>query len=133
MPAYATLELVRPPGFAGISEELLDEILCNGIERREQYHRDVMRDQGRKFLGRRGVLAQSVWDSPRTHEPRRTLSPRVAEKNKWRHIEALNRLRQFLERYRKAYALFRAGFRDVVFPAGTYQLRRTAGVNCMPN
>ena len=80
MPAFATLELVRPPGFHNITDELLDELLCNGIERREQYWRDVMKEQGRRFLGRRGVLAQSVSDRPRTHEPRRQMSPRVGRK-----------------------------------------------------
>lgn len=133
MPAFATLELVRPPGFDNISDELLDELLCNGIERREQYWRDVMKDQGRRFLGRRGVLAQSVWDAPRTHEPRRQISPRVGERNKWRRIEALQRLRVFAERYRRAYELFRAGFRDFFFPAGTYKLQRQAGVLCLPD
>jgi hypothetical protein len=58
------------------------------------------------------------------------MSPRVAEKNKWRRIEALQRLRIFVDRYRRAFAMFRAGFRDVVFPAGTYQLRLTAAVPC---
>jgi len=132
MPAFATLELVRPPGFDNISDELLDELLCNGIERREQHWRDVMQEQGRRFLGRRGVLAQSVSDCPRTHEPRRQLSPRVGEQNKGRRIEALQRLREFLQRYRKAFALYRAGFRDTFFPTGTYKLRRQVGVLCMP-
>jgi len=36
-----------------------------------------------------------------------------------------------LQRYRKALALYRAGFRDVFFPTGTYKLRRQAGVCCM--
>jgi len=41
------------------------------------------------------------------------MSPRVGEKNKRRRIEALRRLRDFLHRYRRAFALYRAGFRDV--------------------
>ena len=133
MPEHATLELVRPPGFEDIDDKLLTELLGSAVEQREQFHRDVMQRQGRTFLGRRTIRKQSVFDTPAPGEPRRQMSPRVAEKNKWRRIEALQRLRDFLERYRRAYALFRAGFRDVVFPAGTYKLNRTAAVQCAPS
>ena len=54
----------------------------------------------------------------------------IAEKDKWRRVEALQRLRIFLDRYRQAFAMLRAGFRDVVFPPGTYQLRLNAAVAC---
>ncbi len=82
-------------------------------------------------MGVRAVLAQAFTDSPRTHEPRRVLSPRVAARNVWLRIEALRRNRAFLDAYRAARALWLAGL-DVVFPAGTYWLHRFAGVPVAP-
>jgi hypothetical protein len=87
------------------------------------------RKTGAYVLGRRGVLRQHWNDSPRSHELRRRLSPRVAAKNKWARIEALLRNRAFLVAYRIARAAFLEGL-NVLFPAGTYWLRRFAGVTC---
>jgi hypothetical protein len=87
---------------------------------------------GRSFLGARAILAQDPYDAPRSSEPRRTLSPRIAAKNTWARIEALRRVKAFIERYRVAYCQWKAGVRDVVFPAGTYGMRVQHGVACAP-
>ncbi len=52
--------------------------------------------------------------------------------NKWRRIEALQRLKAFLADYRKAWQQWKQGITDVVFPAGTYTLARNAAVVCAP-
>jgi hypothetical protein len=60
-------------------------------------------------------------------EPRRNLRPRVTARSKWARIEALRRNRVFLV----DYAVARAGWQDgeaVMFPIGTYWLRRFANV-----
>ncbi len=128
MPETATLELHCPPGFDGMTHDTLHTLIGNAIAQREQFHRDILQRQGRRFVGRSLVLAQSVYDRPETREPRRQMSPRVAERDKWRRIEALHRLRSCLDRYRSALAQLRAGFRDVLFPKGTYKLRVNAAV-----
>jgi len=56
----------------------------------------------------------------------------VATVNKWRRIEALQRLKAFLADYRKAWQQWKQGITDVVFPAGTYTLARNAAVVCAP-
>jgi len=84
----------------------------------------------RKYLGKSNIMKQSVYDRPRSAEPRRKLSPRVACQHKWLRIEALARVKDFIDAYREAYARWKKGIRDAVFPAGTYALRRFAGVNC---
>ena len=61
--------------------------------------------------------------------PRRGLSPRVACKNTWARIEALQRNQAFIDRYREARADHLAG-REAIFPAGTWWLHRFAGVKC---
>jgi len=53
-------------------------------------------------------------------------------KNKWARIEALQRLKDWLAAYRDCWLQFASGVRDVVFPAGTYALRRNLGVCCAP-
>ena len=75
-------------------------------------------------LGARAVRDQR-WDGrPVSREPRRALSPRIAARSKWSRIEAIIRNKAFLDAYLQARALFIKGARDVLFPAGTYWLRR---------
>jgi putative transposase len=86
---------------------------------------------GRTIIGR-GVVRRQHWnDRPKTREPRRRLSPRVACRDTWRRIEALARNKAWLEAYRQARALFVAG-EKARFPAGTFWLPRVAGAVCEP-
>jgi len=78
------------------------------------------------------VAGNLVLGPLKTSAPRRQLSPRVASKNKWRRIEALQRNKAWLAAYRAAFARLRAGFGDAVFPAGTYELFRLSLVACHP-
>jgi hypothetical protein len=82
---------------------------------------------GQRVYGRRAVLQQSWRAQPTSMEPRRNLRPRVTARSKWARIEALRRNRVFLV----DYAVARAGWQDgeaVMFPIGTYWLRRFANV-----
>jgi len=81
----------------------------------------------RQVLGRRRIKHQSWESNPTTAAPHRRLSPRVAAREKWTRIEILQRNREFLIEYRSARLEWLAGV-TVVFPAGTYWLRRFAGV-----
>ena len=58
------------------------------------------------------------------------MSPRVAAKNKWSRIEALLRNRGFVEKYRDAFVSHMAGAVNVLFPFGTYWMRKFAKVAC---
>ncbi len=87
---------------------------------------------GATVFGRKNVLAQKWSDRPDSREPRRQLSPRVAARSKWSRIQALLRNRAFRDAYAAARASFAAGIRDVVFPAGTYWLRRFIQAICAP-
>ena len=49
---------------------------------------------------------------------------------KWRRIEALEKIKQFLLEYADALRKFASGVRDVIFPAGTYWMRLHCGVRC---
>ena len=94
-PETAILEFSRPPGYKDKSDEELAGMIQTAIERREEYFRQKARREGKSFLGRRRVLEQSRYASPKKREPRFQISPRVACRNRWRRIECLQRNRSW--------------------------------------
>ncbi len=86
--------------------------------------------RGVRVLGRKQILRQSPFDRPSSQEPRRKLDPRIAAADNWPRIEAIARLKAFRAAYTEARCAWLAGNAAVVFPAGTYFLRRFAGVAC---
>lgn len=128
VPDRVRLRFVRPGIYAELSDAQLAERAQRAVHARE---RDARRDHtqaGRSMLGVQGVLTQRPSDSPRIPAPHRGIAPRVAAKNKWYRLEAFRRLRSFLDAYRSAYDLFRSGLYDVIFPLGTYAMRRRHAV-----
>lgn len=125
MPEEARLELTPPPGFAS-TEDFRDRLVGALAERELQAARDVRGE----FLGVARVLAQNPRRRPASGERRRTLNPRVAARDKWKRIEALSRLKDFLRSYRAAWIAMGAGDTKVIFPCGTYLLRVAHGVPC---
>jgi putative transposase len=130
LPEVAILRLAKLPALAHLSEEAHTAQLNEAVGAREAELRAELRAEGRGFMGRRNVLGQSPFDVPQTHERRRGLSPRVACRNKWARIEALQRLKAFVNAYREAWRAYCAGQRDALFPCGTYWLRLHAAVPC---
>ncbi|HSD18747.1 MAG TPA: hypothetical protein VLC54_01825 [Anaeromyxobacter sp.] len=129
MPETIELELTPPPGFSS-AEEFRDR-LSEALTAREHQAALELGSEGRAFLGEARVLAQKPHGRPSTEEPRRKLNPRVAARDKWKRIEALGRLAEFIEAYRAAWTRLKAGIRDVLFPAGTYWLRVAHGARCL--
>jgi REP element-mobilizing transposase RayT len=130
MPALAELRLERPPGFVSAGE--FRDRVGSALAAAENGARLDAASRGRGFLGVARVLAQSAFARPRPTEPHQMLRPRIAARDKWKRVEALSRLVDFLSRYRAAREARRAGERDAVFPAGTYLLRVAHQVPCAP-
>jgi REP element-mobilizing transposase RayT len=130
LPAEAHLLVVRPGGFLQLDDRAFAEALEGAVKLREEAVREELRAKGKNFIGRVKVLKQSPSDRPHAREPRRGMNPRVAAKDKWRRIERLEWLRSWLEAYAEALKRFTAGFREVIFPAGTYWMRVQYGVRC---
>jgi REP element-mobilizing transposase RayT len=128
MPAVADLRLEVPPGFESASE--FQAGVASALAAAEDAARVDAASRARRFLGVARVLGQSAFARPRPTEPRQALRPRIAARDKWKRVEALSRLVDFLSRYRAAREARRAGRRDVVFPAGTYLLRVAHQVPC---
>jgi hypothetical protein len=127
LPDRVTLELTVPPGFDS-AEEFRAE-LERALELREEDARSRHRARG-GFLGVARVLAQKPFTRPGSGEPRRGLNPRVACRDKWKRIEMLGRLVDFLRAYRAAWKGRRAGTAGLLFPHGTYLLRVLHDVPC---
>jgi putative transposase len=86
---------------------------------------------GERVPGRSALVGISAFDSPKTHEPRRKLRPTIACKNREDRINALRALKAFRVAYRSAWKQWVARVFDVVFPAGTWLMRRR-GALCEP-
>jgi putative transposase len=128
MPERATLALVAPPGFE--SAKVFRDALSAAVVERERAAIAERSSRGEGFLGVARVLAQPPGAHPRSVERLGGLNPRVACRDKWRRIEVLARLREFVDGYRRAWNAWRTGVAGVVFPAGTYLVRVTHGVAC---
>jgi putative transposase len=76
-----------------------------------------------RFLGARKVRAVHHTARPRTREPRRQPSMRIAAANTDQRIEAIAELREFHRAYREVLSAWRAGDRSVTFPPGTWWMQ----------
>jgi REP element-mobilizing transposase RayT len=128
MPRSAALQLEVPPMFD--ADDSFRSALTEAVRDAEDAAAAEHVRTGRPVLGSARVLSQKPLARPAPGEPRRGLSPRVACKNKWKRIEVLLRLTEFGQAYREAFAAWRAGARDVVFPPGTWQMRVLHAARC---
>ena len=128
MPRSATLGLVCPPGFESV-EAFRQQLVAELTALENRAAQQVAEADG-AFLGARKVLAQRPQARPASVEPRRGLNPRIACQDKWKRIEAIGRLAEFLAAYRVAWRAFRDGVHDTVFPHGTYWMRIAHGACC---
>ncbi len=125
LPAQASLQLTPPPGFGSADEFVRRLTAALG-----DHEARAARDARGEFLGVARVLAQKPAARPASVESQRGLNPRIAARDKWKRIEALGRLVEFLRAYRDAWTARRSGRSDALFPCGTYLLRVAHGVPC---
>ncbi len=130
LPDEVELVIERPSGFDDLDDKAFGEALQKAVDATEKGHGAKLKAKGRKFLGAKRVRAQSPKDFPKTHEPRGNIDPIVATRNPKLRVEALAAYRRFLGEYAVALAAYRAGDHDVIFPAGTYWMRKHLGVKC---
>jgi putative transposase len=125
LPASLQLALLTPAGFESPAD--FRARLSQDLDRQVS---EAVALRGLRFLGRRRILRQRHDQTPRNREPRRTLNPKVACKDRWKRIEALGRLVEFVRAYRAAWGARRRGDLSAIFPAGTYLLRVLHRVPC---
>jgi hypothetical protein len=129
LPAVVELQLVPPPAYRDHASFV--DLLRAALAEAEQLAAARIETEGRSFLGVAGVLFQSVESRPGTREPLGGLKPRVACRNKWRRIETLQRLKEFVAAYKAALVAWRSGVRDALFPPGTWHMRVVHGACCV--
>lgn len=130
MPEVISLRIARPHGFEDLESSQWATLITERVRAKEADHRQRRTTQGITVLGRERLLRQKPSDCPSGHAPRFQMSPQIAAKNKWARIEALLRNRGFLEKYRAAFLAHVAGLANVLFPFGTYWMRKIARVAC---
>ena len=132
MPDSVRLVFAKPREFEHLSVQEFAAFVLEQVRQAEEVAVMERRRNGTRVLGRRGVLNQRWNERPTSRARRFELSPRVAARSKWSRIEAIRRNKAFRDAYLRARALFVTGARDVLFPAGTYWLRRFAQALCVP-
>jgi hypothetical protein len=125
MPKEVTLHLTIPPEL-GDRERILAAVR-ERVVAVEEAEAKKRAETGRRVLGRYAILRQSWRDTPTSRQPRRGLRPTIAGRNLWARLDAIQRKRHFVARYRAARLALLAGM-PVPFPHGTYWLSRFMGV-----
>jgi hypothetical protein len=129
MPASVTLRLERPAGFEELSDSAWVAKLTVAVEAEEASARKDRIKSGIPIVGRKGVLRASHHDRAQKVEPRRTIRPLIVCRNVERRVRELAAIVAFRAAYKEALGHWSAGDRTVVFPVGTYEMRRF-GVEC---
>ncbi|HEX7509035.1 MAG TPA: hypothetical protein VF550_19840 [Polyangia bacterium] len=130
MPEVISLPIARPHGFQHLGQSEWANLVTERVRVKEADHRQRRAAKGITVLGHERILRQDPFDCPPGHAPRFQMSPQVAAKNKWARIEALLRNRGFIDKYRTAFLAHLAGLANVLFPFGTYWMRKIAKVAC---
>lgn len=132
LPKKIGLDLVRPQIFPQLTDEQLTRALVEEVESCGKRTRAAAVEAGSLFVGAEAVLNQSFESKPSTEEPLGTLNPRIAASSPGVRVRVIQEMQHFVKAYRAAWHRWRDGFRDVLFPAGTYALRLYSGVPCAP-
>ena len=152
MPERVEFELVRPPIRPDLGDDELRALIRLRVEAGELALIRERAEARRSVLGMKRVLRQSWSDTPSTSRVLFETTPRVSGRSKWARIEALGRRLDFeaeyvvardkvvclLEAAGRATRSFAArvrdlaGIGDVVFPHGTYLMRRSFALCCAP-
>ena len=122
------LQLHRPDGFASAAD--FDRQLRDALAALEAGARAKARTERRTFLGAEWAMALKATARPATSASVGGLKPKVAARDADSRLAALRRLSDFVSAYRAALERWRAGVRDILFPAGTYHLRVAHAVRC---
>ena len=134
VPEEALLGVAMPPSLSGqYKPEEFVYMLDDELQLREADMRRQVISSGKTFMGVQALLQQDPYSCPSSLEPRRNLNPRVAGKNKWKRIEALQRLKSFYKDYKRALEAFQGGDNKALFPEGTYWMVVFFGANCVPS
>ena len=131
MPETAELVYSVPPTHRGMTSAEFSARIARRVSEEEERLRAEQAKAGRSYLGVRGILRQRWTSAPGTSEARRQPKPLVAGDGLSRSV-ALEAIRGFRWEYAGALETWRAGDREILFPAGTWQMRALHGAGRHP-
>lgn len=129
-PDRVELTLTMPPSLErSYAPEVVRQAVGRELRRQEDSARQRMRAQGRRILGPERVRRLSPYRRATTFEPLRGRNPTfaVGRGQKSVFFKVTAELRGFRRAYRMALEKWRAGYRSVVFPQGTWEMCRAHG------
>jgi len=129
-PEVVTIPVHRPRGFEALDDESWATTVTERVRAKEAEHRARRAELRVPILGADRAGKQDPFARPNSREPHFRMNPQVAAKSKWGRIEALLRNREFIARYKAAFHEHITGFANVVFPFGTYWMRKFGKVAC---
>ncbi len=130
MPDIVTIRIARPRGFDHLSQSEWADLVNERVRTKQAEHRRRRTARSIAVLGRARILTQNPFACPKSYAPHFGMNPRVAAKGKWARVETLLRNKGFLAKYRAAFLGHLAGVASVLFPFGTYWMRKFGKVDC---
>ena len=134
-PDEVSIPIVMP---ACLQEACGSDDACRAViqrrvdERIRQAHRDNSR-RGQGYLGAKRVMKTPHTKRAGSNETFGSLVPSFATGG---HVEVARRMKEqrerFLSAYRAAWHAWKAGLRNVLFPAGTWKMRVSYAACCLP-
>ena len=133
-PDVGSTPLVLPACLRDMPLEQAHAILQSEVDRQEAEARAFVKDQGWSVMGRVAVQSVSPYKCAKSWEEIGMLVPHIAagRGQKEARIAAIEELKEFRLAYAEAYLRWRLGNHDVVFPAGTYAMRKYHGASVAP-
>ena len=129
-PETVALSLALPPALKHVyTVEAVQGAVRMELERQERLAHQEIRKRGWRFLGADRVRRLSPYRRATSFELLRDRNPTLAvgRGQKSVFIAAVTELRAFRRAYRDALKQWRAGLRSVVFPQGTWCMRKVHG------
>ena len=127
-PEHAELELALPPFVAAADADAWRDAVRASVAEHEERGRQEVADKGWKVLGAERAEAVSPYERATSYEPLVSRNPTFAVGGvAGAYKAAVQALREFAAAYDAAMEMWRAGLRDVVFPAGTWWMVRHHG------
>lgn len=130
-PRYVELRLEMPRAARelGVSDDDFRRLVAHEVAELEKAARTKAKEAGLPFLGADRCAKLSPFRRARSAEPARSRNPcfAVGRGNREALLEAARRLRAFRHAYRFVFERWRAGLRELAFPAGTWLVHRRHG------
>lgn len=125
LPDFVEITIVPPPAFQHWPIEDVRSYFRERLDRELERIRAEREELGKRVLGIDRVMAEDPRTSVGPTWPTFARNPRVVcPGDTERRLEVLRRLQDWRRRYRSAWEARAQGETDVVFPEGTYGLRR---------